>query len=201
MRTRSRRWNNRPPAGAEWPAVADLPLLVFESQWHRRQAGALLGRLPPLAGAPILIRCARDLRDRRGPVHAGSFLRERVIVFDCSRAEFPRVFVHEVFHFAWLRRGNGARRSWEDLVRGELRAGARGELGWSAEWRKLALSADDIESRRRRWREYCCESFCDTAAWLYSGVLSHDEFTLTGGFRIGRRVWFRETIEATQLRL
>lgn len=163
--------------------------------------GALLGRLPRLAGAPILVRSARGLRDRHGAVHAGSFLRDRAIIFDCCRAEFRRVFVHEVFHFAWLRSGNAVRLSWENLMRGELRAGARGELGWSAEWRKLALSAGDMESRSRRWREYCCESFCDTAAWLYSGVLRHDEFTLTGGFRIGRRVWFRETVESAQLRL
>ena len=29
--------------------------------------------------------------------------------------------------------------------------------------------ARDIAGRTRHWREYCCESFCDTAAWLYSG--------------------------------
>ena len=86
---------------------------------------------------------ARGLSDAHGPAEAGSFLRERRIAFDCTRAEFPRIFVHELFHFVWLRLGNRARRAFEALVEGELAAGARGELGWSAEWRKSAL-------RRRR---------------------------------------------------
>jgi hypothetical protein len=50
------------------------------------------------------------------------------------------------------------------------------------------------------WREYCCESFCDTAAWLYSGVQVHSEFTLAGRYRHRRRVWFAG-ITAEKLRL
>ena len=72
------------------------------------------------------------------------------------------------------------------------RRGRRGELGWSAEWRKDALGADDVAGRTRRWREYCCESFCDTAAWLYSGVERHEEFTLGERWRRGRRAWFAD---------
>ena len=98
-------------------------------------------RLPPLAGVPIRVELVRGLRDRRGPVHAGSFLRERRIALDCTRAEFPRIFVHEVAHFIWLRLGNPARLRYEDLLRAEIAARARGELGWSAEWRKHALRA------------------------------------------------------------
>ena len=123
------------------------------------------------------------------------------MAFDCTRAEFPRVFVHELFHFAWLRAGNPLRLSWEALLRGERRAGARGELGWSAEWRKRALSAADVRTRSRRWREYCCESFCDTAAWLYSGIRRHGEFTLPKSSRLGRRAWFRDAIEPKRLPL
>ena len=67
--------------------------------------------------------CVRGLRDRRGPVHGGSFLRERRIALDCTRAEFPRIFVHEVAHFIWLRLGNRARRSYEDVLRAESRRG------------------------------------------------------------------------------
>jgi len=166
------------------------PPFVFEDASHRRAVRRLLRHVPPLAGAPLRIQRTRGLEDRRGPVHAGAFLRERLIAFDCSAAEFPRIFIHELFHFVWLRAGNPARRSYEDLVRSEWRVGAHGELGWSAEWRKLALRAQDVRARSRRWREYCCESFCDTAAWLYSGVGGHAEFTLAGCFRRSRRAWF-----------
>ena len=160
---------------------------------------SVLRRLPEMEGAPIRVETKRKLRDRHGPVHAAAFLRERRMVFDCSRAEFPRIFVHELFHFVWLRAGNAVRLSWEALVDCEHGAGARGELGWSAEWRKQALAAADGASRSRRWREYCCESFCDTAAWLYSGIRSHAEFTLAARYRARRRAWFRRTIGNRQL--
>ncbi len=93
-------------------------------------------------------------------------------------AEFPRILAHELFHFVWLRLGNGMRRSFEDVLRAEILRVARGELGWSSEWRKLKLESRDWEARTPRWRDYCCESFCDTAAWMYSGVRSHPEYTL-----------------------
>jgi hypothetical protein len=151
--------------------------------------------MPPLAGAPVRVEFASGLRDRRGPVHAGSFLRERRIALDCTRAEFPRIFVHEVGHFIWLRLGNPMRLRYEDLVRAEIASGARGELGWSAEWRKDALDANDAAARTRRWREYCCESFCDTAAWRYSGLERHEEFTLAARWRQKRRAWFTASLE------
>ena len=143
---------------------------------------------------PVRIESARGLRDRRGAVHAGSFLRERRIAFDCTRAEFPRIFVHEVAHFVWLRLGNGTRRSFEEVLRAEWGRGTRGELGWSAQWRKDALSTATVFARTRRWREYCCESFCDTAAWLFSGVRRHREFTLGQAGRRERRAWFGRNI-------
>jgi hypothetical protein len=155
--------------------------------------------MPAITGEPIRVDRTPGLRDRRGPVHAGAFLRERRIALDCTRAEFPRILAHELFHFVWLRLGNPARRDYEALVRSEIRAGARGELGWSAEWRRRALDYRDIRMRTRRWREYCCESFCDTAAWLYSGVQGHPEFTLSAGHRRARRQWFERTIGAREL--
>jgi hypothetical protein len=155
--------------------------------------------MPALRGLPVRIERTRGLRDGRGPVHGGAFLRERRIAFDCTRAEFPRIFVHEVAHFVWLRLGNAARRSYEELVRTEIAAGVRGELGWSAEWRKTALAERDVAGRTRRWREYCCESFCDTAAWLYSGFERHEEFTLARGAGRGRRRWFTRNIEKRPL--
>jgi hypothetical protein len=151
--------------------------------------------MPTLEGAPVRVDIARGLRDRRGPVHAGSFLRERRIALNCTHRELPRIFVHEVAHFIWLRLGNPARLRYEDVVRAEIGARARGELGWSAEWRKDALRAHDIAGRTRHWREYCCESFCDTAAWLYSGIKSHNEFTLGGRWRRERRSWFAESLD------
>ena len=163
------------------------------------QLRPILRRLPPLTGAPIRIENAPGLRDRRGAVHAGSFLRQRRIALNCTRAEFPRIFVHELFHFAWLRAGNPLRQSWEAHLESELSAHARGELGWSAEWRKRALAPDDRRLRTRRWREYCCESFCDTAAWLYSGVANHPEFTLAARFRTRRRIWFTRAVENREL--
>jgi predicted SprT family Zn-dependent metalloprotease len=179
--------------------VRTSAVLVFQDPYAEEKAGRLLRGLPPLWGNPVRIEAAPGLRDRHGDVHGGAFLRERSIELNCTRAEFRRVLAHELFHFVWLRAGNPSRHSFEELLREEWRSGARGELGWSAEWRKHELTAADIELRSRRWREYCCESFCDTAAWLYSGVKNHDEFTLRSLFRRRRRVWFQKTIATKRL--
>jgi hypothetical protein len=167
--------------------------------WLARRAEALLGRLPPAAGDPVRIERVAGLRDQHGLAHAGSFLRERRIVIACTRAEFPRVFVHEWFHFVWRRAGNPLRRDFEKLLAAERHAGARGELGWSAEWRKRKLTAQAVHIRARRWREYCCESFCDTAAWLYAGAARHAEFTLAPRFRRRRQAWFAQNIAGKRL--
>lgn len=152
--------------------------------------------IPPVAGLPVRVEFQTTVRDESGePAHAATYMRERRMVIEealmADVDEFARIFVHELFHFAWLRLGNPKRRSYERVVAGELRRGARGELGWSAEWRKQKLRGRDRARRTRRWREYCCESFCDTGAWLYAGVRSHDEFTLARAARDGRRKWFR----------
>jgi hypothetical protein len=150
-----------------------------------------------MEGRPVRLEIRREIADRHGPVHAGAFIRERRIAFDADLAadpqEFARIFVHEVFHFVWLRLGNPRRWSYEALLRDEMRGGARGELGWSAEWRKQALAARDAARRTQRWREYVCESFCDTAAWIFSGVPAHREYTLARRFRERRRQWFKES--------
>lgn len=156
----------------------------------------MLHRLPAITGRPVRLEIRGSLRDRRGNVHAGAFLRERRIAFEAElaadHAEFARIFVHEVFHFVWLRLGNARRWSFEAVLREELLRRARGDLGWSAEWRKRALRPEDVELRTRRWREYACESFCDTAAWLFSGVRAHGEYTLARRFRERRRRWFAQ---------
>jgi hypothetical protein len=102
---------------------------------------------------------------------------------------------------------------------------ARGELGWSSEWRKQELDRAEtagsgqgpqrsaITGRKTpapvsvvraffrnrqssKWRQYICESFCDTSAWIYSGVKSHEEFTLARRWRTKRCEWFKSTVEA-----
>jgi len=172
---------------------------VFEGAVLKARARPVLRRLPCLVGQPIRIHQHPGLRDRHGPVHAGAFLRERRIAFDCRAREFARIFTHEVFHFVWLRLGNARRRSYEALVRREIAVGARGELGWPSEYRKRDLRDGDAGRRSRRWREYCCESFCDSAAWLYSGVRRHEEFTLSGRYSAGRRGWFAKLTELGHL--
>jgi hypothetical protein len=154
------------------------------------KARAALSRVPPLRGEPIELRYRRESHR----VHAGSFLRERRISLDPGLCrlpqEFSRILIHEMFHFVWLRLGNRFRQSFEAMIRREWREGIQGELGWSAERRKDSLGKHDVERRTRAWRLYCCESFCDTAAWLYSGLSRHDEFTLEAGARRVRKDWF-----------
>jgi hypothetical protein len=154
--------------------------------------------IPRVSGRPVEIEFRSAIPDGSGgEAHAATDLRQRRMAIEealmAHPEEFARIFVHELFHFAWLRLGNAKRRSYEEMIARELRRQMRGELGWSAEWRKGKLTARDRRERTRKWREYCCESFCDTAAWLYSGVRKHAEFTLATDGRAGRREWFRES--------
>jgi hypothetical protein len=104
--------------------------------------------------------------------------------------KLDRILVHEVFHLVWVRLGNGTRGGWAEVLGREVRAGERGELGWSSERLKERLSRRDREGNSRLWREYACESFCDTAGWLYSRAGFYAERTLGGGAREARREWF-----------
>jgi len=172
---------------------------------------ALSRRLPQLEGRPVRIRFlpaltagARKLYSNRPlgePVYAATYIRKRLIVLDLelerNSTEFARILTHELFHFAWVRLGNPGRRAFESLLVEEWRLRARGELGWSAESRKSRLLvAGTVPSRRpAKWRDYACESFCDTAAWLYSGVRRHPEFTLARRHRARRAGWFQATFQ------
>jgi hypothetical protein len=148
--------------------------------------------LPPLLGRVIRIEMRRTL----GPHSAATSIPRRLILLDAEvlarRGEFERILVHELFHFAWVRLSNEKRWSWEQVLRQEFASCTPGELGWSAEWRKAKLERTDAHRRTPRWRRYACESFCDTAAWLYAGLRAHDEFTLPAIARRPRRTWFRE---------
>ncbi|HET8550169.1 MAG TPA: hypothetical protein VFL57_19295 [Bryobacteraceae bacterium] len=166
-------------------------------------------------GPPIRIAFKPDLTAWRGkllsgdkkgrPVLAGSFPRRREIVLDrdllAKPRQLARIVLHEVFHFVWPRLGNPARLEWERVLQDELASRVEGEAGWSSEWRKARLRARDLERRTRRWREYACESFCDTAAWLFSGPKRHSEVTLRRSGLHGRRRWFRELLDRRSGRL
>ena len=146
----------------------------------------------PVTGPPLRVEFAADLKPS---VHAATFIRQRRIVLDAALRrrgrELERILIHELFHFTWLRIGNAPRWSYEELLVEEANRRARGELGWSAEWRKRELARADRIRRTRRWREYVCESFCDTAAWLHGRIKRHEEFTLASTHRVRRREWFR----------
>jgi hypothetical protein len=157
-----------------------------------------------LTGAPIHISVRQDLRCARGrivegqgtAVHAATFIRRRRIVLDAELLldddELRRILIHELFHFVWARLANSIRRAWERLLAAQR--SASGELGWSSEYRKHALNRGDLQRRSRKWREYCCEAFCDTAAYLYARSRRHGEFTLRGRERRQRIAWFSNNL-------
>jgi hypothetical protein len=150
-----------------------------------------------LTGRPIEVRYRDNLSDTAGnPAHAATFIRQRLIVLDrdlrSNVNEHQRILIHELFHFVWVRTGNQKRRSWEAVLHSEWQAKARGEAGWSADWRKCELTPADVKRRGRKWREYCCESFCDTAACLETGCAT--EVPLAPGRLAARRLWFAEQL-------
>ena len=154
--------------------------------------------LPPLSGRPIRVELRRSL----GPHLAATHIPRRRILLDAGLlsdpGEFERILVHEIFHFAWVRLSNQTRRSWEGVLAEEFLGRAPGELGWSAEWRKLKLRRADVRRRTPAWRRYVCESFCDTSAWLCARVPHHDEYTLAVAPRRVRRRWFQDHLLGSQ---
>lgn len=152
--------------------------------------------------APALTRHGGELLsngDKGTPVHAATFIRKRSIVLDtgllATPVELARILNHELAHFRWTRLANSKRREYEALLNAEISARARGELGWSAELRKQALQKTDIERRTRRWREYVCESFCDSVAWYMLKGKRHEEFTLAARHAEARRRWLTGIID------
>lgn len=143
-----------------------------------------------LSGQPIRV----ELRKSLGPHHAATSIPRRLILLDRGllkdRGDFERILIHEIFHFAWVRLSNQSRRDWEHVL--SLERGP-GELGWSAEWRKLKLKASDRRERSPKWKRYARESFCDSAAFVFSGLKSHDEFTLPVASQRRRKAWFQKT--------
>jgi hypothetical protein len=147
--------------------------------------------LPLLSGPPIRV----ELRNSLGPHHAATSIPRRLILLDrgllTKRGDFERILIHEIFHFAWVRLSNKTRRDWENILAVEK---TPGELGWSAEWRKLKLKPSDRRQRSPKWKRYARESFCDSAAWLFAGLKRHDEFTLPDASRRRRKAWFQNNL-------
>ncbi len=166
----------------------------------------------PLRGGSVLIDVQPELTACRGKllsgqiergyaVHAASFIRKRAIVLERELLERKRlvraILFHELFHFVWARCGNARRRSYVGLLRQENLGKARGELGESAEtwknaWRQLSLGLPDDD---RRWREYVCESFCDTAAWYLSKDKLGLPVTLAKRWQAKRAQWFEDWLK------
>ena len=147
--------------------------------------------LPPLSGRPIRV----ELRNSLGPHHAATFIPRRLILLDrgvlTHKGDFERILIHEIFHFAWTRLSNETRRDWRNFL---AREKSKGELGWSAEWRKQKLDPSDARNNSPKWKRYARESFCDSAAFLYSGLKQHDEFTLGPAARRARKAWFQKNV-------
>lgn len=157
--------------------------------------------LPALVGSPIVVAILPHLTAHRGkllsgslhrgvPVHAATFIRRRKIILETQLTRKPGLLrlitVHEIFHFVWARLPNSARRAYAALLLAEVLAHARGELGESSLLKKTPACT----------RDYICESFCDTAAWLYAGVRRSPDFTLAARWRKRRRAWFEQTLGA-----
>lgn len=177
--------------------------------WRARRAlEPIIRSLPEYSGYPVRVRFRPELRAWRGqllskspsgnPVHAGSEIRRREMVLDSEllqdQAELRRIFVHEVHHFVWVRLGNAGRQTYESVIAEEVSERARGELGWSAQVLKNKLTPEDLVRRTRKWRDYACESFCDTAAWMYSAAAGHEEWTLASGRRQNRARVLRDLL-------
>ena len=141
--------------------------------------------LPALEGRPVRV----EMRKSLGPHHAATSIPRRLILLDRGvldqRGDFERILIHEIFHFAWVRLSNEGRRDWEKVLAAEK---SSGELGWSAEWRKLRLTPSDAR-----------ESFCDSAAWLFSELKTHDEFTLPARDRRVRKDWFQKKFASSPI--
>lgn len=166
-------------------------------------------RLPLIDGPAITVEFRPKLTAYRGrllsgkletgtPVHAAAFIRQRRIVLESELLARPGklklILTHEIFHFVWARLGNARRSEFSAILRNEAKLGARGELGESSARKKAELRAHDREHNTRRWRDYVCESFCDTAAWHYANSHS-SEFRLAARWRARRERWMQGTFK------
>ena len=188
------------------------------AEWIRRLPAGFAERLPRLklaAAEQMRLAKARVVIDEKplgempqgliarpeDHLHAASFIPQRTVVLHRGlfrrRVELGRILYHELCHFLWPRLGNPLRWSYEELVWAEFGKGVRGELGYSSEWRKEKLRAEGgrVSGQKRLWREYVCESFCDTAAYVLLGSerrAGHSEYTLSRAARERRERWMEK---------
>lgn len=163
--------------------------------------------LPLVVSSPIQVSFQPQLTAWRGkllsqgdcgvPVHAASFIRARTIVLEkelLSNFSLLRfIFVHELFHFVWARLGNTRRSEYGRILLNEIQRRARGELGESSEVKKAEVRRlPTPSSRPKLWREYVCESFCDSAASLLCGGCVHTGLSLAGSRIAIRRQWLMD---------
>ena len=117
-------------------------------------------------------------------VFAASFLPRREIILDTELLEnapdFIAIMAHELYHFVWRRLPNAQRQAWSELLQLERKPRHAG-LSSKLRWERFQGN-----SSPRKWKDYVCEAFCDTAASLHSPdekVSSH------------RREWFRRLMD------
>lgn len=151
-------------------------------------------------GNPISFEARPQLTVQRGqllseaergvPVHAAAFIRQRTIVLETDlfsqHEQLRLILAHELFHFVWVRLSNGQRHEFAALLMDEIRRGARGEVGESAAVRKGLFQKKGSPRLRR---DYVCESFCDSGAAFFSGVVTNEGFTLAERWAKRRYAW------------
>jgi hypothetical protein len=128
-------------------------------------------------------------------VYAASFIRQRRIVLENSlladTTALRFIFVHELFHFVWVRLGNRTRGEYSALLLEEIARGARGELGESSGIKKAEIAQHrQVSPLSPLWRDYLCESFCDSAACIFTRAPGHRGTTLAKRWTAIRRHWF-----------
>ncbi len=187
------------PASPHWPGP--VPRLVLRpnpdvAPRTQRLISSVAARLPFLEGAFISVTLQPDLTAHRGQllsgqtcgiaVHAATFIRQRRIVLETALLRKPLllrlILQHEVFHFVWVRLNKTLRSEFAALLETECQSHARGELGESAAVHKCGPT-------ETLWRNYVCESFCDTAACLYAGAPPNLEYRLAHRWRKKRHNW------------
>jgi hypothetical protein len=161
--------------------------------------------LPLKPGLPVQVAFWPELTAHRGnllsradrgtPVYAATFIRRRQIVLDTSLLEDAAalrfIFVHELFHFVWVRLGNRMRDEYSQLLLRETARNGRGELGESSLVKKAELRRHGESSPSSAlWRDYICESFCDSAAYIFTGAPVHAGLKLATRWTAIRRDWF-----------
>ncbi len=176
----------------------------------RELVAGIIAELPFHAVAPIELETSPELTVRLGlllvseakgtPVHAATFLRDRRIVIetkllsDCSALRF--VLVHELLHFGWLRLGNTLRSQFASLLHREVQSRAAGELGDSSSIAKERWKVRPASPHL--WKNYVCESFCDTGASLYSAAPR--EAQLAPRWMQRREHWFAQSYPPSRWR-